>query len=55
METTEGAVDSPQTSEPAVSDVSTDDLRTALGVTEQPSSAESPEPVAEDAVLHLVF
>ena len=47
MDTTEGAVDSPQTQEPAAQDVSTDDLRAALGLTEQPSSAESPEPSTE--------
>lgn len=47
METTEGAVDSPQSQEPAAQDVSTDDLRAALGLTEQPSSTESPEPSIE--------
>jgi hypothetical protein len=47
METTEGVVESPQTQEPAPQDVSTDDLRAALGLTEQPSSAESPEPSPE--------
>lgn len=53
METTEGVVESPQTQEPATQDVSTNDLRAALGLTEQPSSTESPEPssLGEEIVL----